>query len=160
MKQFDWTTVPGTVKPGHQIASGKSAESPYEKGSLELQRPHLQACGLDISHFYLGTINVSIVPYTFALVEPTYTFHEVKWHPRYPAETFSFSPCVVEYQGESVQALVYYPHPETKIGHFQAPSIVEIIAPSLSGLAYGDRLTLQLNPQEIQLINNGAGERA
>ncbi|MGF1457871.1 MAG: hypothetical protein ACFBSG_02475 [Leptolyngbyaceae cyanobacterium] len=154
MINSDWITVNGLVKPGHQIASGKSENSPYEKGSLEIQLPYFQKLGLDLKEFYLGTINVSITPYTCELVRPKFTFELVKWHADYPAETFSFSPCIVAHHDKSFQGLVYYPHPETKIGHFQDSSIIEVIAPLFSGMEYGDRLTLQLNPQEIRLIKN------
>ena len=154
MTQAKWTTVTGEVKPGYGVASGKSENSPYEKGTLEIQQPHFQKLGLDLGNFYLGTINVSIAPYTFNLFDPKYTFHKVKWHPDYPAETFSFSPCIVEHKDKSAQGIVYYPHPETKIGHVQDPSIIEIIATRLSGMEYGDRLSLKLNSQEIKLIHS------
>lgn len=153
MTQSNWTAVSGVVKPGYQVASGNSKNSPYEKGTLEIQQPHFQELGLDLSSFYLGTINVSIAPYTFKVVNPQYTFPHLKWHADYPAETFSFSPCIVEHRDQRVQGLVYYPHPETKIGHFQDPSVIEIIAPRLSDMKYGDCLTLKLNSQEIQLTN-------
>jgi hypothetical protein len=154
MTQLDWPTVTGVVKPGYQVASGQSKNSPYEKGTLEIQKSHFKRLGLDLSDCYLGTINVSIAPNTFKIVKPKYTFPHLKWHADYPAETFSFSPCIVEHRGQSVQGFVYYPHPETKIGHFQDPSVIEIIAPRLADMAYGDRITLKLNPQEIQLICN------
>jgi len=160
MTQLNWTTVTGVVKPGYGVASGQGEDSPYEKGTLAIQQPYFQNLGLDLSDFYLGTINVSIAPYTFELAEPKYTFQNVKWHSDYPAETFSFSPCIAEHHGESVQSFVYYPHPETKIGHFQDPSIIEIIAPRLSELEYGDRLSLKLNPQEIMLHSNDGRARA
>ncbi|MEL6578265.1 MAG: hypothetical protein AAFQ14_00825, partial [Cyanobacteria bacterium J06621_12] len=56
------------------------------------------------------------------------------------------------YQNIDYSGLVYYPHPEKKIGHFQDPAIIEIIAPKILNLDYGDRLILKLNPQEIKLI--------
>ncbi len=116
-----------------------------------MQLPHFRKRGLDLSDFYLGTLNVSIAPYTFELENPKYTFPEVKWHPDYPAETFSFSPCALKYQDRSTQALVYYPHLETKIGHFQDSCIVEVIAPRLADVKYGDRLELKLDPQQVKL---------
>jgi hypothetical protein len=143
--------VTGILKPGHQVASGQSINSPYERGTIEMQLPYFQKLGLDLSDFYLGTLNVSIAPYTFELEKPKYTFPELKWHPDYPAETFSFSPCIVEHQNESIQALIYYPHLETKIGHFQDSSIVEVIAPRLIDVEYGDRLELKLDPQQVKL---------
>jgi hypothetical protein len=151
MAQPNWIALTAIVKPGYQVASGQATDSPYEKGTLEMQLPYFQDLGLDLSDFYLGTLNLSIAPYTFELVQPKYTFPHVKWHPNYPAETFSFSPCEIEYEAKRDSGLVYYPHPETKIGHLQDSSIIEIIAPHLANFEYGDRLTLKLNPQEIKL---------
>lgn len=144
-------SLTGIVKPGHQVASGSSPNSPYERGTLEMQLPFFQKLGLDLSSFFLGTINISIAPNTFKLVKPKHTFPHVKWHPDYDAETFSFSPCRLLHQGNSYQGLIYYPHPETKIGHFQDDSILEAIAPKIPDLNYGDRITLEIDPQEIQL---------
>lgn len=146
-------TLIGTVKSGHQVASGNAIDSPYERGTLEMQLPFFKVLGLDLSGLYLGTLNISIAPYTFRLVQPKYTFAHVKWHRDYPAETFSFSPCIVVYQNVGYDGLVYYPHPETKIGHFQDDSILEIIASRIPNIDYGDRLNLKINPQEIQLID-------
>ena len=144
-------SLTGIVKPGHQVASGSSPNSPYERGTLEMQLPFFQKLGLDLSSFFLGTINISIAPNTFKLVKPKHTFPHVKWHPDYDAETFSFSPCRLLHQGNSYQGLIYYPHPETKIGHFQDDSILEAIAPKIPDLNYGDRITLEIDPQEIEL---------
>lgn len=154
MTKSNLITLTGIVQPGHQVASGQALNSPYAKGTLEMQLPLFRDLGLDLSGYYLGTVNVSIAPYTFALFQPQYTFPLVKWHPEYPAETFSFSPCVFTHQDLGYEGLVYYPHPETKIGHFQDAAIMEIIAPRIPQLNYGDRLSLQLNPQEIKLVVN------
>ena len=142
----------GIVKPGHRVASGQAENSPYERGTLEMQLPYFRDLGLDLSNYYLGTLNVSIAPYTFEMRSPQYTFPQVKWHPDYPAETFSFSPCCLIVKNIEYEGFVYYPHPETKIGHFQDPSIIEVIAPKIDNLNYGDRLTLKLRPTEIKLI--------
>lgn len=141
----------GIVKSGHLVASGKAKDSPYERGTLEMQLPFFQDLGLDLSSFFLGTINISIAPHTFKFVRPQYTFTHVKWHPDYAAETFSFSPCQIVYRDLSYTGIIYYPHPETKIGHFQDDSILEAIAPKIPNLNYGDRLILKLNPREIEL---------
>jgi len=153
MASSNLTTLTGIVKPGHQVASGNAKDSPYEQGTLAMQLPFFRDLGLDLSGFFLGTLNVSIAPQTFKLVQPKYTFPQVKWHPNFPAETFSFSPCTVIYHEQSYEGLIYYPHPETKIGHFQDDSILEVIAPKIPNLNYGDRLKLAINPQEIQLID-------
>jgi hypothetical protein len=46
---------------------------------------------------------------------------------------------------------VYYPHPETKLRHFQNPSVLEVIALPIADLVYGESLQLLLNSQEISL---------
>ena len=145
-------TITGIVERGHQVASGNAKDSPYERGTLEIQLPFFRDLGLDLDGFYLGTINISIAPHTFKFWQPSFTFKEVKWHPDYAAETFSFSPCKIIYRQVSYNGLIYYPHPETKIGHFQDDSILEAIAPSIPALSYGDRLILQLDPQEIEIL--------
>lgn len=145
-------TVTGIVERGHQVASGNARDSPYERGTIEMQLPFFRDLGLDLDGFYLGTINISIAPHTFKFRQPSFTFKEVKWHPNYAAETFSFSPCKIIARQVSYDGLIYYPHPETKIGHFQDDSILEAIAPSIPNLSYGDRLILLLDPQEIEIL--------
>lgn len=153
MAKSDLTTLTGIVKPGHQVASGNAQDSPYEQGTLAMQLPFFRDLGLDLSGFFLATLNVSIAPQTFKIIQPKYTFPQVKWHPNFPGETFSFSPCTVIYHQRSYESLIYYPHPETKIGHFQDASILEVIATQIPDLNYGDRLKLVINPQEIKLID-------
>ncbi|MBE9044739.1 hypothetical protein IQ255_10020 [Pleurocapsales cyanobacterium LEGE 10410] len=145
------TTLAGIVKPGHQVASGNAEDSPYERGTLEMQLPFFQQLGLDLSGFFLGTLNISIAPHVFRVIQPKYTFKRVKWHPNYAPETFSFSPCKIMHRKIIYEGWIYYPHPETKIGHFQDDSILEAIAPKIPHLDYGDRLILGINPQEIEL---------
>ncbi len=149
----------GSVKRGHQVASGNAQDSPYERGTLEMQLPFFRDLGLDLSGFYLGTINISIAPHTFKFLQPKYTFEKVKWHPDYAAETFSCSPCQIIYQNTGYRGLIYYPHPETKIGHFQDNSILEAIAPPIPDLGYGDRLILQLDPQEIEILMDNCQDK-
>ena len=141
----------GIIKPGHQVASGMSPDSPYALGTIEMQLPYFQKLGLDLSEYYLGTLNISIAPHKFKIQNPRYTFPLVKWHPDYPAETFSFSPCQIFFASTQYKGLIYYPHPETKIGHFQSDSILEAIAPFISNLKYGDAVELKIDSQEIAI---------
>ena len=145
-------SVSGILKSGHRVASGRAKNSPYERGTIEMQMPYFRDLGLDLSGFYWGTLNISIAPYSFELVKPQYTFPLVKWHPNYDAETFSFSPCEIVYRKINYQSLIYYPHPETKLGHFQDDSIIEAIAPEIPGIKYGDRLILKVATNEIKII--------
>jgi hypothetical protein len=145
-----WQTVEGIIGRGHQVASGKAADSPYPQGTIEMQTPYFQKLGLDLSAFFPGTLNISISPKTFTVKQPEYTFNNVQWHQDYPAEDFSFSPCKVIFQGIAYDGLIYYPHPETKIGHFQDPAVVEVLVSSfIPQIEYGDRVILEVNPREI-----------
>src|ERR1051325_3185895 len=125
----EWVTVDGVVKQGHQVASRMAQDSPYPRGTVEMQIPFFKERGLDLSSFFKGTLNISIHPYMFSLKSPEYTFRSVEWTSLHPPEDFSFSHCYVIIQNNEYEGLVYYPHPETKIRNFQDPSIIEVIAP-------------------------------
>ncbi len=146
-----WQSVAGIVQRGHQVASGRANNSPYEAGTIALQTPHFQRLGLDLSGYFPGTLNIDIAPKTFSLIQPHYTFADLQWHPNFPPETFSFSPCYIEHRQQRYDGLIYYPHPETKLGHFQAPATLEVLAPFILNLAYGDRLELSLHRAEVRI---------
>ncbi len=76
----------------------------------------------------------------------------VQWHQEYPPENFSFSPCRIIFQEITYEGLIYYPHPETKIGHFQDPAVIEVLVSSFSPqIHHGDRVTVEVNPGEISI---------
>ena len=149
--QQELTEISGTIQPGHQVASGMAEDSPYALGTLEMQLPHFKKLGLDLSDYFLGTLNICISPHKFKICNPQYTFPLVKWHPNYPAETFSFSPCQLTFQGIDYRGLIYYPHPKTKIGHFQSDSIFEVVSHPIPNIKYGDVVELGVNSSEIML---------
>jgi len=144
---ISWIEVRGVLVEGHRVASGPSEEYPY--GALEKQKPLFHALGLNLSEMYNGTLNVSIRPKTFALINPEFTLANVEWTDLHPPETFSFSKCVVKVRGNEYDGWVYYPHPETKIRHYQNPAVIEILAPFIPGVEYGDEIELVLNGDEI-----------
>lgn len=150
-----WETVPGIVVAGHQIASGRAKNSPYPRGSIEMQMPFFQEMGLDLSSYYPGTLNVSLRPAQFVVRHPQYTFREVKWSPEHAPEDFSFSPCRLTYYKRSYGGWVYYPRLETKLGHFQDPGTIELILPRIAGLQYGDRVEVSVRSEEIWIIQEG-----
>lgn len=151
MVEREWQVISGIVQQGHQIASGRSSDRPYPQGSIEMQIPHFKALGLDLSSLFKGTLNVSIYPYQFTLKKPAYTFRQVHWTDAHPPEDFSFSPCQISFQACHYSGFIYYPHPETKQTHFQAPSVLEILAPPLPNICYGDAIELGIAPAEILL---------
>jgi hypothetical protein len=148
--QKDIILVSGTVVEGHRVASGPSKEYPY--GSLERQKPFFKAGGLNLDRFFLGTLNVSIAPLRFEMFRPDYTFRQIAWTDLHPPEDFSFSLCRVHFRDREYEGYVYYPHPETKIRHFQNPSLIEVITEKITGIGYGTRLELALDPDAIRIL--------
>ncbi|WP_348251232.1 hypothetical protein [Leptolyngbya subtilissima] len=114
-----------------------------------MQMPFFAALGLDLTEYFKGTLNISINPRTFQLTDPELTFRQVEWTDRHPPEDFSFSRCRVLFQTSTYNSWIYYPHPETKKRNFQNPSIIEIIAPPIPNIKYGDRVKIEYNPLEV-----------
>ncbi|PZO08067.1 MAG: hypothetical protein DCF25_22465 [Leptolyngbya foveolarum] len=112
------------------------------------QTPHFLAQGIDLSPFYSGTLNVSIDPYRFELI-PQRTLSLVKWSPEHEPESFSFVPIQLEWQRQCYSGLVYYPHLETKIDHFQEPTVIELLMPCIDAIAYGDEVILRASNNEL-----------
>lgn len=141
-------TCHGKVVPGHQVASGNSSQSPYPSGTIDMQTPHFLALGVDLRPFYAGTLNVSIAPDRFEL-RPSITLPQVKWSKDHAAETFSFVPIELHWQQQTFSGLIYYPHPETKINHFQDPSVLELLLPPLPAIHYGSAVSFTASAQEL-----------
>ena len=144
-----WHRIKGILMEGHQVASRPSTAYPYS--SLEKQRPYFKALGLDLSPYFTGTLNISIAPLEFAMIQPEFTFPLVEWTDLHPPETFSFSRCKIRFKGKSHEGWVYFPHPETKKTHFQNPSLIEVITFQVEGIQYGDVLEVKVNSGEISV---------
>ncbi len=147
----NWAMINGVIQPGHQIASGQSQNRRYPEGSIKMQKPLFAQLGLDLSSMHDATLNVSIAPYQFSMQQPELTFRDVEWTSLHPPEHFSFSRCSVIVQNVEYSSWIYYPHPETKTTHFQQPSILEIIAPLIPDIKYGDSIQLAINTNEVSL---------
>lgn len=172
--------VGGVVVRGHGVASGQSPSPYVAGGTIRAQLSAFRERGLDLSGFHPATLNISIAPGKLAWHHPRATFREVKWHPELPAETFSFSPCLIEApdaegvdRGASrsapgasgvvpgasrsmlgasgvVPGWLYLPHPETKPRDHQPDEVVEVLAERLEGVGYGSRITLWVDPAEVR----------
>jgi len=147
----DWDYVAGVLAQGYRVASGPSRDYPY--GALERQRPFFKARGLDLGGYFNGSLNIDISPATFAMSNPQFTFPLVEWTDLHPPETFSFSRCRVVFREVEYDGWVYYPHPETKLRHFQNPSLLEVIALPIPDIRYGDALGVWLRADEVAIIN-------
>lgn len=145
-------TVSARIVPGHQVASGQNQNPRFPGGTLRMQAPHFLALGFDLGAYHTGTINVSIAPFAYRVVQAPTTFHSVKWHPTEPAEDFSFFDVRVTPRGGApVAGKIYYPHPETKPEHFQRPDVLELLLPFIDGVSYGMELTLEIPAEQMIL---------
>jgi hypothetical protein len=144
-----WTSIHGILVEGYRVASGPSKDYPY--GALDRQRPLFKARGLDLGGYFNGTLNIDIRPFTFTMVKPEFTFLHVEWTDLHPPEHFSFSHCKVIHKEVEYDGWVYYPHPETKLRHFQNPSLLEVIAEPIDGIQYGDEVDVLVNGDEVSI---------
>lgn len=140
-----------TVVKGHQVASGTAKDSPYPAGTIVLQKPFFAALGINLAAMFEGTLNLSVAPCEFKILQADYQAKAVKWLPDFPAEDFSFVVCRVEYAESHFPGLVYYPHPETKVRHFQKASLIEVLCPFIEGIDYGDSVSLEYDSEKILL---------
>lgn len=147
-----WRVLEGVVVKGYQVASGL-VPGKYPGGTIALQVPVFKARGLDLSHCVRGTLNVSISPSTFAMCIPP-MFRDVVWHPTYRPENFFFSPCRISFRGATYEGWVYYPDPRTKESHVQSPSHFELLAPRIEGISYGDKVMIEINADEIEILSS------
>ena len=153
-----WQIFPARVVVGHRVASGFNHDPRFPGGTLRMQAPYFLALGLDLSAFYMGTINASISPLRYRLARARYTFRKVKWHPTEAAEDFSFIDVgLTRPVGPPLPGLIYYPHPETKPEHFQQPDVLELLLPFVDGLSRGAELSLRI-PAEQMVIESSDRE--
>lgn len=150
MNSKDKPMITARLVEGHRVASGLNGNPRFPGGTLRMQTPHFQKRGFDISHLYLGTLNVSIAPLGYRVVKARHTFTNVKWHPTEPAEDFSFFDVrVMCPDGIAVAGYIYYPHPDTKPEHFQQPDVLELLLPFVKGLNYGVTLRLEVPADQM-----------
>ena len=72
-----------------------------------------------------------------------------------PARAFLLFCVLVDFQESEVRR-IYYPHPETKARHHQNDSVIEVLAPWIEGIQYGDHLDLEVRESEVEImLNNG-----
>jgi hypothetical protein len=114
-----------------------------------MQLPAFRRRGLDLSGFFLATINISIRPLRAVLHHPRCTFPGVPWSPDHAPEAFSLSPCRVVRKHRLYAGWIYFPHPETKRRHHHDPATLEVVTSYLPGIAYGGAIDLLLLADEV-----------
>ncbi|MEM8953792.1 MAG: hypothetical protein AAGD22_06555 [Verrucomicrobiota bacterium] len=144
-----------TLTRGHRVASGLAGDPRFPKGTIALQIPFFKEHGLDLlaRGLHTATLNLSISPHIWKPVSPTLTLKQIDWTPDFPPEDFSFFDCQLKppHARSYVEALVYYPHPDTKPDYHQSPSTIEVLAPKLPDVTYGDTFALRLSPHQIEI---------
>jgi len=152
--------IPARIVPGHRVASGLNGNPRFPGGTLRMQTPHFMTRGFDIGNLYPGTVNVSIAPLGYRVVQARHTFTKVKWHPTEPAEDFSFFDVrVLRPNQMPVAGFIYFPHPDTKPAHFQKPEVLELLLPFMEDLYYGMEMNLEIpSAQMIIELPEGRSE--
>lgn len=147
--------IEGIIKEGYRVASGLTAFSPYPRGTIAMQAPLFKSLDpeIDLTHFFHGTLNVAIAR-RWRMVKPWKALRQVKWSDTHPREDFYFMRCRVVYNNNNVTGYIYYPSPETKTVHFQDSCTLEIIAPKIEGIKYGDRVEIEIDGREVEIETN------
>ena len=142
------------VVQGHQVASGRAVNSPFPSSTIAMQKPIFAALGLDLVDVFNGTINLELIDIkAVKLNNVDFQFKQVKWSDGFPAEDFSFINCQLIVADTCYSAFIYQPHKETKVAHFQPANILEILAPPITNLDYGDTVTLVVSKQKLALFS-------
>jgi len=145
------TVLQFTVVKGHQVASGSANDPRFPHGTITAQLPFFYALGLNLDGFYQGTINAEFNCDDIVLNHYDYQFKQVKWHSKIPAEDFRFCRCHILAKNQSYPALIYQPMKTTKTEHFQAKNQLELLAPFISDVKYGDSLALDITNSAITM---------
>lgn len=150
MAEYD-LVVTGVVEPGFGYASGARSEK-YPEGTINLQRPHFAERGLDISHCFAGTINLSIAPRRFRIRNPEFVLRHVPWTHKRPPESFFVGGCRIESGDERVDGFIYCPDPGTKNSTIDNPSHLQLLAPFIPNVSYGTQLRVWLRSAEFEIV--------
>ena len=137
---MDWLS--GTVSAGYRVASGTGKDRRYPAGTIALQRPFFLEKGIDLSGYFPGTLNVDLAPCKPVPQHPIFD-GPIRWFGNIE-ERFVLSPVEVRVKERQYSGLWYYPHPETKPGHFQRESVVELLLPWIDGLTVGEKVIVRL----------------
>lgn len=110
---IDYTLVRGEIQSGHGAASGKAKDERYPEGNLKQQFKYFLERGLDLSHYFMGTINLDISPYSYEIKKPKYFIKDIDWSDYIPPENFYFFDVSLYFQDKIYEGLVYMPDPST-----------------------------------------------
>ena len=146
--------VQGRISRGHGVASGKAGDKRYPEGTLKRQLPFFRERGLDLSPYYLGTINLNIAPFLFKIRTPKLFLEKVDWSEHIPPENFYFFDLKLHHKGQTFNGLIYMPDPETKVEHEQKMSVLELILPKIEGLGYDDLVEIEVPTNQLHIYRS------
>ncbi|MGY8969594.1 MAG: hypothetical protein ACKVH4_03630 [Flavobacteriales bacterium] len=143
-------SITGKVISGYGVASGKGKDNRYPEGTLKLQMPFFNERGLDLSAFFIGTINIDISPYQFSIKKYKYYFKEINWSIYIPPENFYFFEVQLIFKESAYEGLIYMPDPKTKFDHHQISSLFELLMPKIEGIKQGENIILKLREGDFK----------
>ncbi len=146
--------IRGKILQGHGVASGKSGDRRYPEGTLKQQLPYFIERGLDLSVYYLGTINLDIAPVHYVIGNPKLFMENVRWSTHIPPENFFFFDLTVHLNDDIFKGLIYMPDPRTKVEHEQKTTVLELILPKIPNLQYGDLIEIEVPGDQMTFKNN------
>ncbi len=144
--------IKGIVRPGYGVASGKNKDERYPEGTIKQQFKYFLERGLDLSCYFLGTVNLDISPYKFNYKKPKHFFENINWSDHIPPENFYFFDVSLHFQGKTFEGLIYMPDPKTKEDHIQRPSILELLLPKVNGLHYGQTVAIEVKEEQLEIF--------
>ena len=143
-------SITGKVISGYGVASGKGKDNRYPEGTLKLQIPFFKERGLDLSAFFIGTINIDISPYQFSIKKYKYYFKEINWSIYITPENFYFFEVQLIFKESAYEGLIYMPDPKTKFDHHQISSLFELLMPKIEGIKQGENIILKLREGDFK----------
>jgi len=153
VKSVEYIKLRGEIKSGYGVASGKLKDERYPEGTLKQQFKHFLERDLDLSEYFMGTINVDISPFSYEIREPKYFFKNINWSDYISPENFYFFDVSLRFEKIIYEGLIYMPDPETKEDHVQKPTILELLLPKIKGLEYGNIVDIEIKKNQLNIIS-------
>ena len=74
---MEYILVRGEIKSGYGVASGKGKDERYPEGALNQQFKGFLGRGLDLSNYFMGTINLDISPCSYEIKKLKHFFKNI-----------------------------------------------------------------------------------
>jgi hypothetical protein len=138
------------VVKGDQVVSGRANDLRFPRGTVTI---FSNAGGLNLNGYYIATVNAQFNYHAIVLNLYDHYFEQVKWYENMPTENFKFCQCHILKNSTSYPALIYQPQVETKVEHLQPINQLELLAPLIEHLHYGDVISLNISNAKVTLFD-------